>query len=145
MSGEQGTGWILPLVIGSVAGAFASLIVLSWLGDLTPNGVEFLDLAAVLLTASGVIVTCLGVAFALAAFWGFAELKKSAIRAAQSAAIREVKEQIENGSIRDYIRMAVIEEIESPDMEQRIRDRVDEIAMGNPSKDAELEYEEEGE
>ena len=135
---QSSGGWILPLVIGSVAGAFSSLTLLSWLGDLTPNGVSFVELAAVLLTASGVIVTCLGVAFALAAFWGFDELKRSAVRSAETAAVEEVKEQIENGSIRDYIERAVTEEIESDRMEKRINRRVDEVIYGNPEIDDEL-------
>lgn len=137
-----GTGWILPLVIGAVAGGFASLIFFSFLGNLTPNGVSFLDLAAILLTAVAVIVTVLGVAFALAAFWGFAELKRSAVAAAETAAVKEVKEQIENGTVRTYIREAIREEIESPRMERRINVRVDEVVQGNPDKDRELEYDE---
>lgn len=142
-SSEQGgTGWILPLVIGGVMGGFGGLILLSVLGNLTPNGVTFQDLAAVLLTAVAVIVTVLGVAFALAALWGFAELKRSAIAAAEAEAVNEVKEQIENGSIRNYISTAVKDEIESPKMERRIEVRVDEVIQGNPDKDRELEYDE---
>lgn len=141
---DGGTGWILPLVIGGVMGGFGGLILLSLLGGLTPNGVTFQDLAAVLLTAVAVIVTALGVAFGLAAFWGFAELKRSAVAAAEAEAVREVKEQIENGSIRQYIRDAIKNEIDSNEMERRIRRRVDEVALGNPAKDSELDYEEDG-
>ena len=139
--GSNGSGWILPLVLGAVTGAFAASIFLSWLGDLTPNGVEYTDLAAVLLTAAGVIVTSLGVAFGLAAFWGFGEVRRSAVASAEVAAINEAKEQIENGALRDYIRQAVIDEIESPEMDVRIGRRVDEVSMGNPDKDGELDME----
>ena len=133
---QGGTGWILPLVIGAVAGVFGSALFLGTVGSLTPNGVTFLDLAAVLLTAAAVIVTTIGVAFAIAAFWGYSNLKKSA----ETEAARKVEEQIENGTIRDYIREAIKSEIESPRMERRIKVRVDEVAQGNPDKDRELDY-----
>ncbi|ANY20522.1 hypothetical protein A6F68_02014 [Tsuneonella dongtanensis] len=131
-------GWILPLVVGGITGAFASVILLGWLGDLTPNGFSYLDLAAVLLTAVGVLVTVLGVAFAIAAVWGFSELKRSATLAAQEAAVEEVKEQIENGEIRRYLERAISEEINSDEMEERIKVRVDEVTFGNRAKDDEL-------
>jgi hypothetical protein len=134
------SGWILPLTLGAIAGAFSAIVMLSWLGDLTPNGVSYSDLAAVLLTASGLIVTCRGVAFALAAFGGCGELRRSSIAAAEVAAVAEIKEQIENGKVRDYIEDALESEILSPRMERRILSRVDEIVMGNPRRDAELDY-----
>lgn len=132
-------GWILPLVLGGITGAFSSLILLSWMGDLTPHGVTYNDLAAVLLTAVGVLVTVLGVAFAIAAVWGFSELKRSAIITAESAALDEVKEQIENGDIRSYLERAIREEVNSEAMEDRIKTRVDEVIFGNPAIDDELE------
>ncbi len=135
-------GWILPLVVGGITGALSSIVLLSWLGDITPNGVSYTDLAAVLLTAVGVLVTVLGVIFAIAAFWGFAELKRSAVNAAEAASIDHVREQIKNGSVRDYLSKAVSEEIESPQTEARINKRVDEIVLGNPEKDDELEEDE---
>ncbi|GAB5481993.1 MAG: hypothetical protein Pars92KO_17500 [Parasphingorhabdus sp.] len=133
-------GWILPLIIGSIAGALSSVILLSVIGDLTPSGVNYLDLAAVMLAAAGVLVTVLGVIFAIAAFWGFSQLKQNAVSAAETEAINEVREQIENGAIRDYISSAVQKEIDSPRMETRIKRRVDEVVMGNPEKDEELNY-----
>lgn len=132
-------GWILPLVVGGITGAFSSIILISWMGNLAPQGVDYIDLAAVLLTAVGVLVTVLGVAFAIAAIWGYTELKRSAVMAAETAALEEVKEQIENGDIRRYLERAINEEINSDQMEVRIKARVDDVVFGNPAVDDELE------
>jgi len=145
-TGTPSNGWILPLVIGGITGGLSSFVLLSWMGNLVPNGVDYMDLAVVLLTAVGVLVTVLGVTFAIAAFWGFSELKKSsiqaAIAAAESASVAEVKEQIENGDIRNYLERAISEEINSDGMEERIKARVDEVTFGNPKKDEQLEEDE---
>src|SRR4051812_35790771 len=71
---------------------------------LRPVGMSFADLAAILLTGVGVIVAIFAGVLALAALWGFNQLKRDAVRAAEIAGSKEIKEQIENGTIRDYIK-----------------------------------------
>ncbi len=81
--------------------------------------------AGVLLTAVAVIVAVFGAGLAILAFWGFSQLKKESIKASVSAARQQVDRLIR-------------EEIASPEMEQRIRHRVDEIVLGN-ARDRELD------
>ena len=115
-----------------------------WLGQtgsfhLRPVEMSYADLAATLLTAVGVIVAIFGGVLALAAIWGFSQLKQDAIRAAERAALKEVKEQIENGSVRNYIQGEVErladEEFKSERMDKRINQRVDAVAFGRPAED----------
>lgn len=115
-----------------------------WLGQtgsfrLRPVDMSYADLAATLLTAVGVIVAIFGGVLALAAIWGFSQLKQDAIRAAESAGHKEVREQIENGSVRDYIKGEVErladEEFKSERMDKRINQRVDAVAFGRPAED----------
>lgn len=137
------TGWILPLVIGGITGSLSSIITLHYIADLTPDGTTYLDLAAVLLAGAGVLIAVLGVGFALAAFWGFGELKDStlsaAAQAAETAGVLEVKEQIENGPFRAYMEQKLEELIESPQMERQIRQQFARYGMGNPELDDDLD------
>lgn len=107
--------------------------------DVNPGGINYADLAAILLTAVGVIVAIFGGVLALAAVWGFNQLKRDAINAAETAGSRETKEQIENGTIRNYIKDEIArltdEEFKSERMDRRINIRVDAVAFGRPAKD----------
>jgi uncharacterized membrane protein len=86
---------------------------------------KYEDLAAVLLSAVGVIVAVVGVGLAILAFWGFAQLRRDSIKAAVNVAKQQVDRLIR-------------EEIASPEMEKRIRNRVDQILLGS-SRDEELD------
>ena len=119
-------------IFGALIGSYAQ----SGRIFVVPAGISYPDLAAILLGAVGVIVAIFGGVLAIAAFWGFAQMKQEAVRGATDAALSELKEQIENGQLRVYI----LEEIErltdaefnSGRMDRRIQERVDMIAMGNP-------------
>ncbi len=102
--------------------------------NVIPADVSYPDLAAVLLSAVGVIVAIFGGVLAILAFWGFEQMKRDAVRGATQAALNELKEQIENGSTRDYIlaeiERLIVDEFKSRRMDQRIQERVDKSAMG---------------
>jgi hypothetical protein len=63
----------------------------------------YADLAATLLSAAGVIVALFGGVLALAALWGFNQLKRDAVAAAGIPGSAEIREQVENGVLRDQI------------------------------------------
>ena len=94
----------------------------------------------------GVIVAIFGGVLALAALWGFNQLKRDAITAAENAGSTEIREQIENGAIRDYIKGEIerltAEEVNSERMDQRIKQRVDAVTFGRPDDDRLLEEDE---
>lgn len=122
-----------------------------WIGQvgsfhLEPVGMSYADLAATLLTAVGVIVAIFGGILALAAIWGFNQLKRDAVTAAENAGSTEIREQIENGALREYIKGEIgrltVEEINSDRMEQRIKERVDAVTFGRPDEDRLLEEDE---
>lgn len=102
--------------------------------NVIPADISYPDLAAVLLSAVGVIVAIFGGVLAILAFWGFEQMKRDAVRGATQAALDELKEQIENGSARAYIvteiERLIVDEFKSRRMDQRIQERVDKIAMG---------------
>jgi hypothetical protein len=104
---------------------------------------SYADLAATLLSAVGVIVAIFGGVLAIAALWGFNQLKRDAVTAAETAGSNEIREQIENGALRTYIKGEIerltVEEINSDRMEQRIIGRVDAVAFGRPDDDRLLE------
>ena len=108
--------------------------------------ISYFDLAAVLLTAVAVIVTIFGGVLALAAIWGFQQLKRDAIAAAVSAGSHEVKGQIDQGALKDYIKEQIAalteEEFSSTRMEDRIKHRVDAVTFGRPDEDRLLNDEE---
>jgi hypothetical protein len=111
-------------LLGGVVGG--ALVLLLQNGELRLTAtMKYEDLAAVLLSAVGVIVAVVGVGLAILAVWGFSQLKSDSIAAAVAAARRQVDELIQ-------------QEIASPEMEQRIRNRVDQIVLGN-ARDAELD------
>lgn len=135
--------------IGFLGAVIGGAIV--WIGQagsftLRPVGMSYADLAATLLSAVGVIVAIFGGVLALAALWGFNQLKRDAIAAAENAGSTEIREQIENGAIRDYIRGEIerltAEEVNSERMDQRIKERVDAVTFGRPDDDRLLEEDE---
>jgi hypothetical protein len=136
---------IVPLssaAIGAIAVSYAQSGKLF----LVPAG-SYQDLAAIMLGAVGVIVTIFGVVLAIAAFWGFAQMKQEAVRTATEASLEHLKEQVGDGDIRDYILSEVErlmnDELNSQRMAKRIEARVDQIVLGNDEEDRVLEYKEE--
>jgi hypothetical protein len=137
------------ILVGLAGGVIGGALV--WIGQsgsfqLHPASMSYADLAATLLSAVGVIITIFGGILGIAAIWGFNQLKGDAVNAAANAGAKEIREQIENGPLRDYIKAEieglVDEEIDSARMTQRIKDRVDAVAFGQPDKDQLLEEEE---
>jgi hypothetical protein len=128
---------------GGLIGGAVVWLGQNWQFQLSPVGMTYADLAAVLLSAVGVIVAIFGGILALAAIWGFNQLKRDAISAAENAGSAEIREQIENGTIRDYIQGEVgrlaDEEFNSHRMDQRINSRVDAVTFGRVDADRELE------
>lgn len=128
-----GTTAVMFAFLGAIIGAAVVLFLKS--GTITPN-MTYADLAATLLASVGVIVAIFGGILAIAALWGFQQMKHEAVRTATAAALAETKEQIENGTIRRYI----LEEVEarigeivaSPEFDRRVRTRVDQIVLGKP-------------
>jgi hypothetical protein len=131
--------------LGAVIGAAVVLFLKS--GTVKPN-MAYADLAATLLAAVGVIVAIFGGILAIAALWGFQQMKHEAGQSATAAALAETKEQIENGTIRRYIleevEARITEIVASPEFDRRVRARVDQIVLGNPD-DRLLEEDEDGE
>lgn len=131
---------------GAVVGGIIVYVGQAGSFHLRPVGMSYADLAATLLSAVGVIVAIFGGVLALAALWGFNQLKRDAIAAAETAGSIEIREQIENGAIREYIRDEIerltVEEVNSERMDQRIKQRVDAVTFGRPDDDRLLEEEE---
>lgn len=131
--------------LGAIIGAAVVLFVKT--GTLKAD-MSYADLAATLLAAVGVIVAIFGGVLAIAALWGFQQMKREAVGSATAAALSETREQIENGVIRAYIMAEVaariVEIVASPDFERRVQARVDQIVLGNP-EDRLLEADEGGE
>jgi uncharacterized membrane protein len=136
---------VIPL-LSAVTGAIAATYAQSGKLYLIPAG-SYQDLAAIMLGAVGVIAAIFGVVVAIAAFWGFAQMKQEAVRtacaqaipAATVAALDHLKEQVGNGDIRNYIfgevERLMQEELNSPRMAKRIEARVDQIVIGNDGED----------
>jgi hypothetical protein len=123
---EPHLGRVVWTLLGGVIGAALVLFLQTGEIRLIPT-MKYEDLAAVLLSAVGVIVAVFGVGLAILAFWGFSQLKSESIKAAVAAASLQVDELIR-------------QEIASPEMERRIRQRVTQIVLGN-ERDAELDAE----
>ncbi len=132
---------------------FGSLVggVIVWISQvggfhIYPIGMSYSDLAAVLLTAVAVIVAIFAGVLALAAVWGFSQLKREAVAAAEMAGAAEVKHLFEKGSLHEYIKSEVMfvidKEFMSEQMNHRINNRVDAIVFGRPDDDQLLEGEE---
>lgn len=115
--------------LGSVVGGATVFFLQSNELRLIPATMTFEQFAGILLTAVAVIVAVFGAGLAILAFWGFAQIKKESVKAAVSVA---------SGKVDEIIR----QEIASPEMEQRIMNRVDEILLGN-QRDRELDEGEE--
>lgn len=124
----------IVVVLGAIFGSLITIFVQTGRINVTTSNISYPDLAAVLLSAVGVIVAIFGGVLAILAFWGFEQMKRDAVRGATQAALEELKEQIENGSTRDYIldeiERLIVDEFKSRRMDQRIQERVDKIAMG---------------
>lgn len=145
--GRDQIAWGIDMLFRYGSVAFLGAIVggaLVWLGQtgnfrLRPAEMSYADLAAILLTSVAVIVAIFGGVLALAALWGFNQLKRDAVSAAEKAGLGEVKEQIENGTMRDYIKSEIErltdEEFKSERMDKRINQRVDAVAFGRPADD----------
>ena len=137
----------LAALFGAIGGSLITRYVRTGHFNIVPDNISYSDLAAVLLTAVGVIVAIFGGVLAIAAFWGFEQMKREAVRGATQAGVDELKEQIENGPTRAYIlaeiERLIVDEFNSRRMDKRIQERVDKIAMGG-SEDRLLDDNEEG-
>lgn len=137
---------IVAAVVGAVVGGATVWFLQTASFRLTPANMTYPELAAVLLTAVAVIVAMFAGVVGLAAVWGFKQLKEDAVTAAGKAGLESIREQIENGPLKDYIQEEIerltIAEIESDRMERRIKHRVDEVTFGRPVKDRLLEDDE---
>jgi hypothetical protein len=128
--------WKTALVAAASAAAGALITSYAQTGHLyvVPANISYPDLAAILLSAVGVIVAIFGGVLAIAAFWGFEQMKREAVRGATQAALSELKEQIENGTTRDYIldeiKRLTDAEFASRRMDRKIQERIDMMAMG---------------
>jgi hypothetical protein len=128
--------WKTAFVAGGSAIAGALVTSYAQTGHLyvIPANISYPDLAAILLSAVGVIVAIFGGVLAIAAFWGFEQMKREAVRGATQAALGELKEQIENGATKDYIldeiKRLTDAEFESRRMDRKIQERIDMMAMG---------------
>ena len=128
--------WQIPLTaaVSAIIGALVTSYAQAGHLNVIPADISYPDLAAVLLSAVGVIVAIFGGVLAILAFWGFEQMKRDAVRGATQAALDELKERIENGPTRDYIlteiERLIVDEFKSRRMDQRIQERVDKIAMG---------------
>lgn len=134
-SGRPASGASTSAVMFAFLGAIigAGVVLFMKTGTYKPN-MAYADLAATLLAAVGVIVAIFAGVLAIAALWGFDQMKKEAMKSATGAALEHLKEQIENGSLRTYIyaeiERLIAEEFNSRRMDRRIQERVDKIAMG---------------
>lgn len=130
---------------GAIVGGIVVWVSQTGSFHLQPVGMSYAELAATLLTAVGVIVAIFGGVLALAAVWGFNQLKRDAIGAAHAAGSAEIKDHIKSGDIRDFIKGEIErladEEFKSPRMNERINSRVDAVAFGQPDKDRLLDDE----
>lgn len=136
------------LATGILSAILGAIFILIMQGiPLKSEGISYADLSAVLLSAVGVIVAIFGGVLAVAAFWGFNQVKQDAIQAAEKAGMREMKEQIESGSIKDDIMQEISKltekEFQSDMMEQRIKRVVHAVSFSNTRKDKELDGDEE--
>lgn len=142
-----GHGRTIAIAGGSaVVGALAATYAQNGHLYLVPAG-SYQDLAAILLGAVGVIVAIFGGVLAIAAFWGFGQMKQEAVRsacesaipAASDAAIEHLKQEIGEGEIRAYISAEVErlieQELNSARMARRIEARVDQMVLGNREED----------
>ncbi|MBS1070367.1 hypothetical protein JK222_01395 [Gluconobacter cerinus] len=134
------------LATGILSAVLGAVFILIMQGiPLKTEGMSYADLSAILLSAVGVIVAIFGGVLAVAAFWGFNQVKQDAIKAAEKAGMREMKEQIESGTIKDDIMQEIStlteKEFRSDRMEQRIKRVVDAVSFsyGNLEKDRELD------
>ncbi len=84
-----------------------------WIGqrgsfNLTPVGMTYDQLAATLLAGSALLVTIFGVGIAILALWGFNSMKDGAVRAAKTAAVERVDNQLASGEIRVHVENIVL-------------------------------------
>lgn len=130
----------------AVAGSLAMSYAQTGRLYVAPANISYPDLAAILLSAVGVIVAIFGGILAILAFWGFEQMKRHSVRGATQASLDELKEQIENGPTRDYIlaeiERLIVDEFKSRRMDQRIQERIDKIAMGGAEDRFDEEVEE---
>jgi hypothetical protein len=121
-------------IFGAVVGALVTSFLQNGHVNVVPADISYPDLAAILLSAVGVIVAIFGGVLAIAAFWGFEQMKREAVRGASQAALGELKEQIENGATKDYIlgeiKRLTDAEFASRRMDRKIQERIDMMAMG---------------
>lgn len=129
---EPHLGRVIWTLLGGILGAAFVLVLYGASVVVTDGDMKFEVFAGILLTAVAVIVTVFGAVLAVLAFWGFSQMKRDSTRAAVNTAKRQVDTLIR-------------EEIASPEMERRIRNRVDEIALGNTrDRDFDKEIDQQG-
>lgn len=144
--------WIRKLgyaLLGGVLGGALVWIAQTGQFKVKPANVEYTDLAAILLTAVAVIVAIFGGVLAVAAIWGFRQIKEDSRMVAERETKSEIKEQIENGKIRNYlveeIGRLTEDEFNSARMDRRINMRIDAITYRNVGADRELDWQDEDE
>ncbi|WP_176592102.1 hypothetical protein [Sphingobium sp. EM0848] len=96
-------------------------------------------MAATLLAAVALIITVLGVGLAIAAFWGFDQVRgaseKAAKRAAKKVATEEVGRHMQQAEIREYLKREAEKILDSSTVSEMIQRRVDAVIFGGGRED----------
>lgn len=130
---------VLWCLLGALLGGGGAAIALIVAGNLKSWGWSYPDLAATLLAAVALIITVLGVGLAIAAFWGFDQVRgaseKAAKKAAKKVAIEEVERHMEQAQIRDYLKREAEKILDSATIAELIQSRVDSVLFGGGRND----------
>lgn len=101
---------------------------------LSPAGMQYADLAAVMLGAVAVLLTILGVFLAIFAIWGYSQFRSIV----EGAAVRHASNSIREGELKDLVEESSVEFMRSSFENGRLRrileDRVDQIILRGPEE-----------
>lgn len=88
-------GTVVAAIVGGLAGAALVMVGQGIELRLSPVGMDYKDFAGILLGASALVVTAVGVVIAVAAIWGFSGIKSGA----EVAAVKHVADLLSNGPL----------------------------------------------
>ena len=120
------------IVVAAISGVAGGALV--WLFqagslNLTPLGMQYADLAAVMLGAVAVLLTILGVFLAIFAIWGYSQFRSIV----EGAAVRHASQSIREGELKDLVEERAVAfmttSFETGRLRRLLEDRVDQIIL----------------
>lgn len=125
--------WLIAFVAGAIGGGLVWVLQVGSL-VISPAGMQYADLAAVMLGAVAVLLAIFGLFLAVFAIWGYSQFRSIV----EGAATRHASQSIKEGELKELVEEKALQfmevSFESGKLREILEDRVDQIILRGPEE-----------